>query len=237
MRWFRLLLGRKQVQHDPGRQEEMLRDVRHRFGGRVQARFSDQVDAVARLLDGDDGLSVAARIMQEFADEAHTEFLTQAFDLHRRTGRRLVVDRRNYRPLWRTAGPELRWPLFGLPCGFHPYVQVAAAVTVAGTRATRLTRVIDPNPLLTHVFEVLDLTAAGWEYGRVRVDTDAASLANRLISSAREIRAAMDKPPPLPPPARELMRRNNTIDVYDPAGHQVVSAINLGAEMRPALLS
>ena len=37
----------------------------------------------------------------------------------------------------------------------------------------------DPNPLLTRVFEVLDLTTAGWEYGRVRVDTDAAALADR----------------------------------------------------------
>jgi hypothetical protein len=237
MRWFRLLLGRKQVQHDPGRQDALIQDVRDRFGARVQVRFAEQVDAVTRLLDGDDGLSVATRIMRDFADEANTEFLAQAFDLHRRTGRRLVVDRRNYRPLWRTAGPELRWPLFALPCGFHPYVQVAAAVTVVGTRATRLGRVTDPNPLLTHVFEVLDLTTAGWEYGRVRVDTDAASLANRLISSARQIRAAMDKPPPLPPPARELMRRNNTIDVYDPTGHRVISAINLGAEMRPALLA
>ena len=42
--------------------------------------------------------------------------------------------------------------------------------------------------------------------------------------------------PPLPAPARELMRRNNTIDVYDSGGNRVVSAINLGAEMRPALL-
>ncbi|MBE1489376.1 hypothetical protein [Plantactinospora soyae] len=236
MRWFRLLLGKRQVQHDPGRQEELLQDVRQRFGARVQVQFPEQVDAIVRLLDGDDGLSVAARVLREVADEAHTDFLGQAFDLHRRTGRRLVVDRRNYRPLWRSAAPELRWPLFALPCGFHPYVQVAAAATVVGSRATRVVRAIDPNPLLTHVFEVFDLTTAGWEYGRVRVDTDAASLANRLIASARQIRAAMDDPPPLPPPARELMRTNNSIDVYDPTGHRVVSAINLGAEMRPALL-
>jgi hypothetical protein len=236
MRWFRFLLGRKQVQHDPARQEALLQDVRHRFGAHVQVRFADQADAVTRLLDGDDGLAVAARIIREVADESHTELLGQVVGLHRRTGRRLVVDRRNYRPLWEAAGPELRWPLFGLPCGFHPYVQVAAAVTVVGARAPRLLRMIDPNPLLSHVFEVLDLTAGGWEHGRVRVDVDAASLANGLILTARQIRAAMEDPPPLPPPARKMMRRNNTIDVYDPTGNRVVSAINLGAEMRPALL-
>lgn len=236
MRWLRRLLGSRQVQHDPGRQEALLQDLRHRFGARVQVRFSDQVDAVTRLLDGDDGLSVAARIVREVADEAHADLLAQAFDLHRRTGRRLTVHRRNYRPLWREAGPDLRWPLFALPCGFYPYAQVAAAVTTVGARARRLARVTDPNPLLTHMFEVLDLTAAGWEYGRVRVDTDAAFLANRLISTAGQIRAAMDEPPPLPPPARELMRRNNTVDVHDPTGDRVVSAINLGAEMRATLL-
>ncbi len=236
MRWFRLLLGRRQVQHDPVRQEALLQDVRNRFGARAQVRFPDQVEAVTRLLDGDDGLFVAARIVREFADEAHTELVGQIVDLHRRTGWRLAVDRRNYRPLWKAAGPQLRWPLFALPCGFHPYVQVAAAVTVLGARAPRLVRMTDPNPLLAQVFEVLDLTAAGWEYGGVRVDTDAASLAHQLISTARQIRAAMDDPPPLPPPARELMRRNNTVDVHHAADNQVVSGINLGAEMRPALL-
>jgi hypothetical protein len=93
-----------------------------------------------------------------------------------------------------------------------------------------------PSRRNRRVFEVLDLAAAGWEYGRVRVDTDAAFLANRLISTARQIRAAMDEPPPLPPPARELMRRNNTVDVHDPTGDRVVSVINLGAEMRATLL-
>ncbi|GAB3136489.1 hypothetical protein GCM10027290_00300 [Micromonospora sonneratiae] len=237
MRWFRLVLGRKRVQHDPARQEALLQDVRHRFGAHAQVRFPDQVDAVTRLLDGDDGLFVAARIIREFADEAHTELLTQAAELHRRTGRRLLVDRRNYRPLWKTAGHTLQWPLFALPCGFHPYAQVAAAVTVAGAQASRLVQVTDPYPLLAHVFEVLDLTANGWEHGRVRVDVDAASLAHRLISTARQIRAAMEDPPPLPPPAREQMRRNNAIDVYESAGSRVVGTINLGAEMRPALLS
>ncbi|MEV4627263.1 hypothetical protein AB0J90_13320 [Micromonospora sp. NPDC049523] len=235
MRWFRSLLGGKKVQQDPSRQEALLQEVR-RFGARAEVRFADQADAVARLLDGDDGLSVAARILHEFADEAHAELHAQAAELYRRRGYRLVVDRRNYRPLWQAAGPELRWPLFALPGGLHPYVQVAAAVTVVGVQAPRRVRVTDPYPLLAHVFEVFDLTAAGWEYGRVRVDADGASLAHGLISTAQQIRGAMDDPPPLPPPVRELMRRNNTIDVYHPAGNGVVGAINLGAELRPALL-
>ncbi|MGW4460827.1 hypothetical protein [Micromonospora sp. NPDC004704] len=235
MGWFRSLLGRKKVQQDPTRQEALLHDVR-RSGARAEVRFPDQADAVARLLDGDDGLSVAARIMREFADEAHAELHAQAADLNRRRGYRLVVDRRNYRPLWQAAGPELRWPLFALPGGLHPYVQVAAAVTVVGAQASRIVRVTDPYPLLAHVFEVFDLTAAGWEYGRVQVDVDGAALANGLIYTAREIRGAMDDPPPLPPPVRELMRRNNTIDVYDPTGTRVVGAINLGGELRPSLL-
>jgi hypothetical protein len=33
------------------------------------------------------------------------------------------------------------------------------------------------------------------------------------------------------------MRRNNTTDVYDPAGTAVVAGINLGAEMRSAFLT
>jgi hypothetical protein len=236
MRWLQRVLGRKQVQQDPGRQEALLREARHRFGAGVQVRFSEQVDAVMRLLDGDDGLVVAAGIVGQFADEAHADLHAQGSDLYRRTGRRLLINRRNYRPLWREVGPALRSPLFALPCGFHPYVQVAAAATVVGAGASRFVRMADPNPLLASVFEVLDLTTAGWEYGRVRVDADAASLAHRLIMAARDIRGAMDDPPPLPPPARELMRRNNTTDVYDPSGSRVVGGINLGAEMRPALL-
>ena len=82
-----------------------------------------------------------------------------------------------------------------------------------------------------------DLTLAGWEYARVRVDTDAAALAGGLISTARELRAAMPDPPPLPPPVRELMRRNRTVDVHDPAGDRIVGAINPGREMREALLA
>ncbi|MET8832567.1 hypothetical protein ABZV78_01430 [Micromonospora sp. NPDC004540] len=236
MRWLRRLLGRTRVQLDPGRQQALLQDVRHRYGPRAQVRFPDQVEALARLLDSDDGLVVAARIVSEAADEAHADLQAQAHDVHRRTGRRLLVHRRNYRPLWKEAGPALRWPLFALPCGFHPYAQVAAAVAVLGSLAPRLDRVTDPNPVLTRVFELLDLTTAGWEYGRVRVDTDAAALAGGLISTAGQVLAAMDDPPRLPPPVRELMRRNNTLDVHDPTGPRVVGRINLGARMRETLL-
>jgi hypothetical protein len=231
MRWFRRGRG---VQHDPDRQQALLHDLRQDFGAHARARFADQADAVVRLLDGDDGLLVAAEVLREFADAAHADLLAQTEELYRRTGRAFGVDRRNYRPLWRSAGPELRWPLFALPGGLHPYVQVAGAVTVVGTHARRAVRVSDPEPLLAHVFEVLDLTIAGWEYGRVLVDADAAALAERLISTAREVRAAMPEPPPLPPPVRELMRRNNTIDVRNPVGSR--AAINPGREMRESLL-
>jgi hypothetical protein len=237
MRWFRLGLGKRQVQHDPDRQEALFHEVRHRFGAHVQVRFPDQVDAITGLLDGDDGLAVAAAILREFTDAAYTDMLAQAADLHRRTGRGPAVDRRNYRPLWKAAGPYLRWPLFALPGGLHPYVHVAAAVTVVGTGARRAVRVTEPEPLLAHLFEVLDLTVAGWEFARVRVDVDAASLADRLITAAREVRSAMSSdPPPLPPPIRELMRRNNTIDVHHPTENRIAGGINPGKDMRESLL-
>ena len=144
MRWFRFGATRRQAQPDPDRQATLLQDVRHRFGAHVRVRFADQAGAVAALLAGDDGLSVAARILRECADDAHADLLAQAAELHRSTGHAVVVDRRNYQPLWREAGPALRWPLFALPCGFHPYVQVAAAVTVLGTHARRVVRATDP---------------------------------------------------------------------------------------------
>ncbi|MGC4806177.1 hypothetical protein [Micromonospora sp. DT233] len=236
MRWLRQVLGRKESPLDPGRQEALLHDVRQRFGAGAQAGIAQQVDEVTRLLDGDDGLVVAGRIVGEAAEGANAELLAQAFDLHRRTGRRLVVDRRNYRPLWQAAGRELRWPFYALPGGFHPYVQVTAAVTAIGGQAPQVARVTDPYALLTHLFEVLDLTVVGWEYGRVRVDVDAARLVERLIATARELRAAMDEQPPLPPPVRELMRRNNTVAILDPAADRVVGGVNLGAELRVGLL-
>jgi len=229
MRWFRL--GKRQVEHDPGRQEALLHDVRQRFGAQVRVPFADQAEAITTLLEGDDGLIVAAAILREFADAAHGELLAQAAALG------WAVDRRNYRPLWQAAGPELRWPLFDLRCGLHPYLQVTAAVTVIGGQARRAVRVTDPDPQLAHVFEILDLTLAGWEFARVRVDVDAAALADRLISTARELRAAMADPPSLPPAVRELMRRNNTVDVHDPAANRIVGAINPGKNLRESLLA
>ncbi|QOC89763.1 hypothetical protein [Micromonospora craniellae] len=236
MRWLRQLLGSRRVQLDPERQQALLRDVRHRYGAGSPVRFPEQVEAITRVLDDDDGLVVAARIVSESADEAHADLQAQAHDVHRRTGRRLLVHRRNYRPLWKEAGPALRWPLFALPSGLHPYAQVAAAVAVVGSRASRLDQVTDPNPLVARVFEVLDLTTVGMEHGQVRVDANAAGLADRLISTAGQVLAAIDDPPRLPPPVREMMRRNNTLDVHDPAGHRVVGGINLGARMRETLL-
>ena len=41
----------------------------------------------------------------------------------------------------------------------------------------------------------------------------------------------------VPEPVRELMRRNNTVDVYDPQGSRVVGAINPGRLMRESLLA
>ncbi|MGK5741274.1 hypothetical protein [Micromonospora sp. URMC 103] len=236
MRWLRRLLGGGRVQLDPGRQEALLRDVQQRYGAGAQVGFPEQVEAVTGLLDGDDGLVVAARIVSQVAEEAHADLQAQAQDIQLRTGRRLVVQRRNYRPLWREAGPALRWPLFALPSGFHPYAQVAGAVVAIGGQASRLDRVTDPNPLAARMFEVLDLTTVGWEFGRVRVDTDGAALVDRTITSLGQVLAAMDDPPRLPPPVREMMRRNNTVDVHDPRAARVVGGINVGARLRERLL-
>lgn len=237
MRWFRLGLGGRRVEQDPARQEALLQEVRRRFGAHGQGRFAEQAEAVAQLLADDDGLTVAAAILREVTDAAYADLLAQADDLYRRTGHGLSVDRGNYRPSWQQAGPYLRWSLFALPGGLHPYVQVAAAVAVVGARARRAVQVTGPEALLAHVFELLDLTLAGWEYGGVGVDTDAASLADRLIATARELRAAMPEEPSLPPPVRELMRRNNTVDVYAPTEHRIAGGFNPGRTMRESLLT
>lgn len=237
MRWLRLGLGKREAPQDPGRQVAVLQEIRQRYGAHEQAAFAVQADAVARLLDGDDGLVVAASVLAEFTASANHELLVQAAELHRRTGQAFPVDRRNYRPLWRTAGAYLHWPLFVLPCGLHPYVHVAAAASVVGARARRAVKVLYPEPVAAQLFEVLDLTIAGWEFGRVPVDADAASLAGRLIGAGRDLLAAMDEPPRLPPPVRELMRRNHTVDVYDLTANRIVGAFNPGREMREALLA
>ncbi|ATO13599.1 hypothetical protein CO540_06925 [Micromonospora sp. WMMA2032] len=237
MGWLRRLLGGDRVDLDPGRQQALLRDVRHSYGAHARVRFPDQVDAITRLLSDDDGLVVAAGIVCEAAEEAHADLQFQAQEVFRRTGRRLLVHRRNYRPLWKEAGPALRWPLGALPSGLHPYAQVSAAVTVVGARADRLDRVTDPQPFVVRLFEVLDLTTAGWEFGRVRVDTDSVALVERLTGTAARVLAAMDDPPRLPPAVREMMRRNHTVDVHDPAGPHVVGRINPGARLRETLLA
>jgi len=231
MRWFRRGAGKQQVQHDPGRQQALIQDARDHFGVHVQARFPDQAGEVVQLFTGDEGLVAAAAILHEFADQAGSEMYAQASML------RLAMDRRNYRPMWKAAAQDLRWPLFNLPGGLHPYIQITAAVTVVGTQAKRTVRVTDPAPLLAHLFEILDLTLAGWEFARVRVDTDAPTLADRLITAARDLRAAMSEEPPLPPPVRELMRRNNTIDVYNATTTRIVGTINPGKQMREFLLA
>jgi hypothetical protein len=232
MRWFR-----RPVQHDSGHQQALLDDLRRRFGTQVPASFAVQAAEIIRLLTDDDGLAVAAAVLREFADTAHADLLAQTAEVNRRTGHGFTVDRRNYRPLWRDAGPDLRWTLFTLPGNLFPYVQVAAAAAVLGAQARRLARMTDPSPVLTHVFEILDLTIDGWEYGRVRVDTDGVALAAQLITTARDLRSAMSQEPPLPPPVRELMRRNNTIQAYAPTENRIVSTFNPGAELRQTLLT
>lgn len=232
MRWFRRGAGERQAP-DPGRLAAVLHETRQPFGG----SFAEQAATVQRLLDGDDGLLVAAQIVREFADAAHADLMGQVGDLNARTGHGLAVDRRNYRPLWQTAGPYLRWSLFGLRCGFHPYVQVAAAATVLGARAKRVVRVAEPVGLLSDLLEVLDLVIAGWEFARVPVDADGAALADRLITTTRALHDAMDEPPPLPPPVRELMRRRLNLHVYEPAGGRVVGTFDPGRRMREVLLT
>jgi hypothetical protein len=226
MRWFRRTPAGRSVDLDPARQEALVQEIRHRFGAGVRIPYRDQVHALRPVLDGDLGLLVAARIVRDMAEEANIEIL-----------RRYAMQGRNYRALWRQVGPALRSPLFALPGGFHPYVHLAAALGVIGANARRCVRLTDPNPLQARLLELLDLTVSGWEFGRVPVDPDAATLASGLISTTQHLRTAMpDEPPPLSPAIREMMRRNNTTHVYDPAGRAVIGGINVGAEMRPAFL-
>ena len=237
MRWFRRGSAKQETTQDPGRWEALLLEVRQRFGGHVPEPWAAQADAAARLLGGDDGVVVAAVILREFADTAHADVLGQVAQLNARTRQGFAVDRRNYRPLWRAAGGHLRWSLFELRGGLHPYVQVSAAVTIVGGRAKKLAKMTDPAPVLGDLLEILDLTIAGWEFGRVPIDADAATLADRLIVAARALHDAMDQPPPLPPAIRELMRRNNVVTVYEPGGHRPIGEFNPGRRMREVLLT
>ncbi|MEU4692445.1 hypothetical protein [Actinoplanes sp. NPDC023714] len=229
MRFLRLGLRKRRVQHDPALQQELLQDVRQRFGTHETTPFGDQAAAITGLLEGADGVMVATEILREFAEGAHASVVVQAAELG------LVADRTNYRTLWKSAGKRLRSPLFGQ--ALHPYIQVSAAVTAVGAQARQTVRVTEPEPLLAHMFEVLDLTVAGWQYGRVLVDTHGAELAAGLITATTELRAEMSDPPPLPPPVREQMRSNASVDVLDPAISRFVGQWNPGKQMRESLLA
>lgn len=232
MRWFR----RKPAvtQETTEQQAALVNEVRQRFGPQQPGPFARQADGVAEMLSGPDGLGAATGIVHEFAESAHAEVQRLAGDLSRQLGYRFTVDRANYRALWREAQPDLRWPLFALPCALFPYVHLAGAVRVIGAQAKD---VPGKDPLVTWLFEILDLVYAGWEFAHVRVDTDGVALASGLIATGRGLRMAMSKEPPISSPIRELMRNNNTIDVYDPNAPQVVGGYNPGRELREVLLA
>ncbi|SDS75484.1 hypothetical protein [Actinoplanes derwentensis] len=196
--------------------------------GQTLGGYAAQATEAARLLEGDDGIAVASVILHEYADAVHAALAGQGFE----------VDRRHYRWTWEGAGPRLRSPLLAGPLGaFHPFIQVAASVTVVSAKAKQTVKVVAAAPLLEHLFEILDLVTSGWEYGGVRADTDQATLAASLIFAAKEVRDAMSDEPPLPNPIREQMRRNNTVDIWDPTGTRVVSGFNPGRSMRESLLA
>ncbi len=230
MRWFRRKPADRPVVVDPARQAALIADIRRRFGGHVQVRYAEQVAALVPLFNDDDGLAVATRIVHGTAEQAHADVQAQA------GARGLGVDRRNYRLLYRQLGPELRYRLVELPGGFHPYVHLGAALTAIGVHPQRAMVLTDPNWLLVHTLELLDLTVSGWEFGRVPVGTDAADLVSRLIAAAMQMRLTEDEPPALPPGIREVMRGNRTTDIYDRAG-TVIGGINVGAETRRSFLA
>ncbi|GIF25787.1 hypothetical protein BJ973_003060 [Actinoplanes tereljensis] len=233
MRWFRRTRDERTDQQDAARRV-MIDGVRERFGVDRPGSFHDQAAAVAEALTGPGGVAAAAGIVHEFADSAYSEIHGLAAALSRQVGYQFAVDRENYRPMWREAKPDLRWPLFNLPCGLFPYIHVAGALQAISTQVKLTT---DQSRLHAHLFEILDLTIAGWEFASVRVDTDGAALAGLLISTAHDLRTTMSKEPPLPLPVRELMRNNNTIDVYAPDAHRIVAGINPGREMRETFLT
>src|SRR5690242_6486877 len=139
MRWFRRKAADGPLLVDPARQEALIADIRRRFGGHVQVRFREQVDALVPLLSDDDGLTVATRIVHTTAEQAHADVQAQA------AARGLGVDRRSYRALYRQMGPALRYQLAELPTGFHPYVHLGAALVTIAARPKRAMVLTDPN--------------------------------------------------------------------------------------------
>jgi hypothetical protein len=230
MRWFRRKPAGGPLLVDPARQEALIADIRRRFGGHVQVRFREQVDALVPLLNDDDGLTVATRIVHTSAEQAYADVRAQA------TARGLGVDRRSYRALYRQLGADLRYPLAQLPSGFHPYVHLGAALAAIRVRPKRAMVLTDPNWLLIHTLELLDLTVSSWEFGRVLVSADAADLATRLIAAATQMRLTEDEPPALPPGIREVMGSNRTTNIYDQSG-TVIGGINVGEQTRQSFLA
>jgi hypothetical protein len=185
---------------------------------------------------GADGVDQAVRTVCLVAEHARADIRAQVAFVEGRAPGGGTLDGRSYSLLWRQAGGQLRPPL--LTGGLRPDQNLTEALAVVAANAGKCVRAGDPALLLASIFELLDLITASWELGGVPVDTDAARLATNLIAAAGQIRTAMpDEPPSLPPAIRELMRRNNTTNVYDPAGTTVVAGINLGAEMRTAFLT
>jgi hypothetical protein len=229
MRWFRRKPADKPVLVDPARQQALIADIRRRFGGHVQVRFVDQSNALAQLFNDDDGLAVATKIVHGLAEQAFADVQAQA------AARGYGADRRDYRTLYRHMGPDLRYRLAELPSGFHPYVHLGAALAAIQAHPKRALALTDPNWLLLHTLELLDLTVSAWEFGRVPVGADDAHLVSRLIAAAMQMRLTEDEPPALPEGIREVMRSNRTTNVHDPTG-AVIGGINVGAETRRSFL-
>ena len=227
MRWFRRKSADRPLTVDPARQEALIADIRRRFGGHVPGTFQEQAGSLVQVLGGDDGLAVADRIVHETADQAHAEVRAQATALGH------GLNRHNYRALYRQTG--LQYRIAEASSGWHPYVHLAAASTVIEADVKRAMVLTDPNWLLVHTLELLDLTVSGWEFGRVPVTADAADLVTRLIAAATRMRLTEDEPPALPPGIREVMRSNRAMNVHDQTG-AVIGAINVGAETRRSFL-
>jgi hypothetical protein len=230
MRWFRRKAADRSLLVDPARQEALIADIRRRFGGHVQVRFREQVDALVPLFNDDDGLTVATRIVHATAEQAHADVQAQA------AARGLGVDRRTYRALYRQMGPDLVYRLVEAPSGFHPYVHLGAALVAIREHPKRAMVLTDPNWLLVHLLELLDLTVSGWEFGRVVATADAADLVGRLINAAMQLRLTEDEPPALPPGIRDVMRSNRSTEIHDQTG-AVIGSMNVGEQTRRSFLA